>query len=205
MEVQISRVKHFPAQDLITRLRRVTMLKRPDVSVYQNAFISLERIAIDSLFPTQRYVLVQELQKVRRLQWELDRLGYDLFELNGYLRIWLEGASEPITLLPPVVEESIERNGRVVNLINDGMHRLYLAYLQWAIPQVVFVRGVPKDLPYYAYPHPDQWHGIELVDSLPQGYIKKWHRIADHHSLYRNFNSAFENVGAPRGHFKSER
>jgi len=201
MSILIERVEHFPSEDLIERLGRVTMLERPEVYVYERASISLEEMAMDCLYPAQRYVLVQELLKVRQLKWELARHGYDLFRLQGYVKLWLAGEDRPIDLLPPVVEESIERNGRVVNIINDGMHRLYLAYLEWATPQVVFVRGVPKDLPYYAFPSPTQWQGIELVESLPEGYIKKWHRIPQYHTLYRNFNSAFDNVGAPRGRF----
>lgn len=201
MTIRIEQVEHFPAKDLIERLRRVTMLKRPDIYVYERAAISLEQMAIECLHPAQRYVLVQELTKVRRLKWELAKFGYDLFRLDGYLRIWLEGEEHPIDLLPPVVEESIEKNGRVVNIINDGMHRLYVALLEWVSPQVVFIRGVPEDLPYYAFPHPTQWRDIDLVESLPEGYIKKWHRIEDYKTLFRNFNSAFENVGAPRGRF----
>ena len=129
MDVKIETVEHFPTADLVARLRRVTMLKRPDLEVYAEAHISLERIAVESLTPAQRYVLAPELLKVRELGWELERFGYDLFQLDGYLRVRLQGVDQPITVLPPVVEESIERNGRVVNIINDGMHRLYLAYL----------------------------------------------------------------------------
>ena len=177
------------------------MLKRPDIYVYEHAAIGLEEMAIEGLYPAQRYVLAQELNKVRLLKWELAKFGYDIFRLNGYLKLWLSGIDHPIDLLPPVVEESIERNGRVVNIINDGMHRLYVAYLEWTMPQVIFIRGVPKDFPYYAFPNPTQWKGIDLVESLPEGYLKKWHRIQDYKTLYRNFNSAFEHVGAPRGRF----
>lgn len=201
MIFRIERVEHFPVEDLVQRLRRVTMLKRPDIYVYEQAAIGLEEMAIEGLYPAQRYVLTQELNKVRLLKWELAKFGYDIFRLNGYLKLWLSGIDHPIDLLPPVVEESIERNGRVVNIINDGMHRLYVAYLEWTLPQVIFIRGVPKDLPYYAFPNPTQWQGIDLVESLPEGYLKKWHRIQDYKTLYRNFNSAFEHVGAPRGRF----
>ncbi len=201
METHVERVEYRSQEELLERLRRVTLLKRPDVYVYRNAAISLEEIPIEDLYPAQRYVLVQELQKVRHLKWELERFGFDLFHLNGYLKIWLKGEEKPIDLLPPVVEESVERNGRTVNLINDGMHRLYLAYLEWVVPQVIMVRGVPGNLPYYAFPLPEKWHGVQMVKDLPPGFIKKWHRIRDHHSLYRNFNSAFDNVGAPRGYF----
>ncbi|MGQ9671366.1 MAG: hypothetical protein ACUVWY_14585 [Desulfosoma sp.] len=201
MELRVVRVQYRGAEELLDRLRGVTLLKRPDVYVYRDAALSLEEIPVEDLYPAQRYVLVHELQKVRHLKWELERFGFDLFHLNGYLKIWLEGEEEAVDLLPPVVEESVERNGRLVNLINDGMHRLYLAYLEWVIPQVVLVRGVPEDLPYYAFPMPEQWKGVQMVKDLPPGYMKKWHRIRDYHSLYRNFNSAFDNVGAPRGYF----
>jgi len=177
------------------------MLERPDVYVYERAAISLEEMTIECLYPAQRYVLVQELEKVRLLKWELARFGYDIFRLDGYVKLWLAGEDQPIDLLPPMVEESVERNGRVVNIVNDGMHRLYMAYLEWVSPQVVFIRGVPKDLPYYAFPHPTQWQDIDMMESLPEGYLKKWHRIQDYKTLYRNFNSAFEHVGTPRGRF----
>ena len=201
MDFTIERVEHFPWDDLLERLRNVAMLKRPEIRVYERAEISLRDMPVETLFPAQRYVLIQELWKVRRLKWELARMGYDLFRLNGYLKVWLEGEVRAIDLLPPVVEESVERNGRVVNIINDGMHRLYLAFLEWITPQVIFVRDLPKEYPYYAFPNPTQWQGIEWVDSLPEGYVKKWHRIADYKTLYRDFNSAFDNVGAPRGRF----
>jgi len=202
--MRIKEIVHHSEDELISRLREVRLLKKPEVLIYKNCTITLERISADWLYPTQRYVLIQELEKVRNLQWALKEQGYDMFSLNGFLELWIDGKDQPITLLPPVVEESIEANGSVVILINDGMHRLYLAHHQWVIPQVVYIRGVPKEYPYYAYPNPKQWEGIEVIDELPPGYIKKWHRISDYHSLYRNFNSAFSSVGAPRGRFTKE-
>jgi hypothetical protein len=199
--MRIKEIVHHSEDELISRLREVRLLKKPEVLIYKDCIITLERISTDWLYPTQRYVLIQELEKVRNLQWALKERGYDMFSLNGFLELWIDGKDQPITLLPPVVEESIEADGSVVILINDGMHRLYLARHQWVIPQVVYIRGVPKEYPYYAYPNPGQWEGIEVIDELPPGYIKKWHRIADYHSLYRNFNSAFSAVGTPRGRF----
>ena len=78
----------------------------------------------------------------------------DLFTLNGFVRLILEGSDEPVDLLPPIVEESIERDGTIHFIVNDGMHRVYMALREWVIPQVVLVRGIPKDLPYYVYPVP---------------------------------------------------
>ncbi|HOX37098.1 MAG TPA: hypothetical protein PL033_03835 [Candidatus Brocadiia bacterium] len=200
--MNILKVEHHSAEELISRLRRVTLMKNPGVRIYENASISLERIATPQLSPAQRYVLSSELLKVRELKWSLADAGYDIFNLEGYLSILIEGQDEAIDLLPVVVEESIERDGSIHNIINDGMHRAYMAYLDWVIPQVVFVRNVPKQYPYYAFPVPEGWAGLQLVDSLPENLLKKWHRIRDYKSLYRDFNSAFQNVGGPRGRTK---
>ena len=200
--MKITKVERLSSEELIKRLRNVTMLKASHIYPYRDVFISLECISTEFLAPPQNYVLVDELKKVRSLKWALQEQGVDIFNLNGYIRIWFDNADSPVDLLPPVVEESIEADGSVVNIINDGMHRLYMAKMERVIPQIIFIRGIPKDLPYYAFPLRDGWDDVVVEDELFEGYLKKWHRREDYKSLYRNFNSAFENVGAPRGFFK---
>ena len=202
--MKITHVQRFPEELLIEKLRGVTMLKAPDVTVYEKAFISLEKIAVDRLSPPQNYILRSELKKVRELKWALEEHGVDVFELNGFLCLTLEWVDEPVDLLPPVVEESIERDGRVHLIVNEGMHRVYMAYREWVIPQVICIRGIPQHLPYYAYPVPGGWARVEERDDLPPGYLKKWHRIENYHALYRNFNSQFINVGGPREFFEKK-
>ncbi len=198
--VDIVDVVHFPEKELIDRLRSVTMLKDESVKPYEHAYISLENIRMEDLHPPQRYVLKKELQKVRELKWRLEEFGFNLFQLDGFLRLTIKGQKEPVDLLPPVVEEFIEKNGAVVHIVNDGMHRVYMAYMEWINPQVAFIRGLPKHIPYYAFPIPEKdWNKIELLDDIQPNFIKKWHRIKDNKTLYRNFNSAFKNVGGPRG------
>lgn len=199
--MKIQSVERFPEDVLVEKLRDVTMLKAPEVKVYDKAFISVETVAVSSLSPPQNYILRSELKKVRDLKWALEDHGIDIYRLDGFVRLMLEGQEETIDLLPPIVEESIERDGSVHLIVNDGMHRVYMAMREWVIPQVVLVRGIPKHLPYYAFPVPGGWTNIEERDDLPPGYLKKWHRIPDYHALYRNFNSAFNNVGGPRQFF----
>lgn len=197
----ITEVRTHNEEELLSRLRNVTMLKAPDVMVYKDTRIELKTMNTDQIAPAQRYVLTSEVTKVRDLRWELRDKGYDLFNLNGYLEIFLEGEDEPITVLPPVVEVSAEADGSVVNILNDGMHRVYLARMERCPIQVVYVHDVPAEYPYYAFPLVNGWNDVEIKHDLPEGYVKKWHRIRNYKSLYRNFNSAFENVGGPRGHF----
>jgi hypothetical protein len=202
--MRVLAVERFSEADLIDRLREVTMLKAPEIKVYAMAFISLENVAADYLSPPQNYILRDELKKVRELKWALAEHEIDIFHLDGFVRLMLEGSDEPVDLLPPIVEESIEKNGAVHLIVNDGMHRVYMALREWVIPQVALIRGIPKDFPYYAYPLPGGWSKVEERDDLPANYLKKWHRIENYHSLYRNFNSAFSNVGGPRQAFEKK-
>ncbi len=200
--MNIIKYEKFSEPELVQRLRQVTMLKSPETKVYSDTFISLEKISTDYMSPPQNYILREELKKVRELKWALEKIGIDIFELQGFVRITLDSSAEPIDVLPPIVEESIEQDGSAHLLVNDGMHRVYMARREWITPQVVLIRGIPKHLPYYAYPAPGGWNSVEERDDLPPGYLKKWHRIENYHSLYRNFNSAFTNVGGPREFFR---
>lgn len=199
--MQIERVERHSVEELFANMRRVSMLTRPDKRPYQDARMELVTLHTNDIAPAQRYVLTQELLKVRDLRWALREHDIDLFELGGYITMWIEGYDDPIDLLPPVVEQSVEADSSVVNILNDGMHRVYLARMERSPIQVVHVRDVPKEFPYYAFPLVNGWADVEIVSDLPEGYIKKWHRIKDYKSLYRNFNSGFCNVGGPRGNF----
>jgi len=198
--MKITNIIHHAPEELISSLRKVTMLLAPEVYPYEKAFISLEKIRLDYIWPTQRYVLRSELEKIRALRWFLQERGYDLFNLEGYLTIEIDEEPYRFDLLPPIVEESVEKDGSLLAIINDGMHRLYLAWQEWVVPQVVYVRGIPKNLPYYAFPLKGGWSAIELIEDVEDlGILKKFHRIRENKKLYRNFNSAFLNVGGPRG------
>jgi len=200
----IKQLQHFSQTELIDKLRRVRLLKQPDILIYEKTFISLEIVKPKVLSPPQNYILKSELKKVRELKWALSEHGCNIYRLDGFVRLWIDNAPEPIDLLPPVVEESVEQDGSIQFIVNDGMHRVYMALREWTLTQVILVRGIPRRYPYYAYPIPGGWSSVEEREDLPEGYLKKWHRIQDYHSLYRDFNSEFLNVGAPRAFFKKQ-
>lgn len=201
--MEIKRVERHGKNELVENMRKVGMLTQPEVLVYKDALVELATLHTNEIAPAQRYVLTQELMKVRDLQWALAEHSVHLFKLDGYVTIWLEGYDDPIDVLPPVIEQSAEPDGSVVKILNDGMHRVYLARMERTPIQVVYVRNVPSEYPYYAFPLVDGWSGVEVVQELPEGYIKKWHRIKNYKTLYRDFNTAFQNVGGPRGHFSN--
>jgi len=194
--------RHSP-EELSQRLRQVPLLKQPDILIYAQALISLEQIHTDHLAPSQNYVWLAEFKKVQELRWSLAEHGVDLFRLDGFVSYTVrqpDGSEELYAVYPPVVEESFEADGSVALLINDGMHRLYLARLERVAPQVIYVRGVPKEYPYYAFPRPGGWEGIDLLadNPDPQTYLKKCHRRRENKRLYRDFQAVFANVGRSR-------
>ncbi|UQZ90928.1 hypothetical protein C4J81_17600 [Deltaproteobacteria bacterium Smac51] len=198
-------VEHHSEAELLKKLRQVTMLKDPGAYPYKEADIALRKVTFQEVVPAQRYVLENELKKAQNLKWELEKHGHDLFALGGYVTITTDQADEPIDVLPPIIESAAEANGETAAIINDGMHRMYVARLEWRNPEVVFIQGVPREYPYYAYPIPGgNWNEVTILpgSEIPAGFIKKWHRISDNKLLYRDFNSAFINVGGPRGQAK---
>jgi hypothetical protein len=201
--MDIIALKRHPQDALIDCLRRVPLMNRTDVLIYSHALISLERIHPNCLNPPQNYIWLQELRKTQELRWSLADRGVDLFQLDGYVTYTVrlaDGEEVVYDLYPPIVEESFEADGTVTMIINDGMHRLYLARMEWVIPQVTYVRGVPKEYPYYAFPRREGWEGLDLLaeNPDPQRYLKKCHRIRQNKTLYRDFQAVFHNVGRSR-------
>ena len=194
--------RHSP-ENLISCIRKVPLLEQPDVLIYGHALISLELIHTTCLHPPQNYLWLQELRKTQELRWSLADWGVDLFRLDGYVTYTVrlaDGEEVVYDLYPPVVEESFEADGTLALVINDGMHRLYLARMEWVIPQVTYVRGIPKEYPYYAFPRLGGWEGLDLLadNPDPQRYLKKCHRVRHNKRLYRDFQAVFQNVGRSR-------
>jgi len=201
--MDIVQVRHHPAAELLARLRQVPLQEQPEVRIYAQALISLECIHTNCLHPPQNYIWLAELRKVQELRWSLREHGLDMFRLNGFVTYTVrqaDGALVDYDLYPPIIEESFEADGTVALIINDGMHRVFLARAEWVVPQVVYVRGIPKEYPYYAFPRPQGWEGIDLLPDNPDKnrYLKKCHRIRHNKALYRNFQAVFSNVGGSR-------
>lgn len=211
--MKISNIQYFWKNEFLKRLRDVTLLEDPSIKIYKDCFISLELVDPDILIPCQTYVLNSELQKVKELMFDLKKQYIDIFRLNGFVTFetkekhyWNYGYTiynaHTHALLPPIVEESIENDGRILPLLNDGMHRIYYARMIGSKVLVAYIRGIDKKYPYYAYSLKNGWDDVQRVDSIPDGFIKKWHRIKDNKKLYRNFNSVFEECSEPRGVIK---
>lgn len=224
--MKIADLKLYPATELVSRLKDVVMLKDRTAKPYKAASIQVTDIAVADLSPPQRYILQSELEKVIALRWAFLEHGIDILRLAhtriergsnngvgvdkivqsegmqlGFVEFAVEGTDDIVTILPPIVEVSKELDGSTHLLINDGLHRCYMAREHHVTPAVVRVDGVSENYPYYAFPLADKWQGVTLIDEIGEDYIKKFHRFPHpkYKEYYRDFNSAFSNVGGPRG------
>lgn len=192
---------------LLARLRDVTLLKQ-SIRPYAGADIRLVTVGPDLLFPASRYVVRGHVQRQADLRFRLLAHGVDTLALSGAAEFrW---GDEVWTVIPPVVEFSRERvqflprrEGDLshppvdveVPLINDGLHRVWLARSLGLPVRVVLIRGAAEAHPYYAYP--GGWSSVREVDEVPADKAsRKLHRAADHYALYRDFGPL--GVGKPR-------
>ncbi len=190
--------------ELLGRLKRTRLRGFDRAEVYRDASLEiLDQADPASLVPAQRYVLTDGVQAILDVADAFAPLGIDLFALRGALLFWPEG-SDPdhdpaIPFLPPVIEESVERDGSKVLLINDGIHRVYAARKRGRKINVVLARNVPAEYPYYAYALADGWAQVHELAELQEGYQKKEYRNPDNYkALFRDFNEIFEGVQKQR-------
>jgi hypothetical protein len=199
--VKIMSVEKFGPDRLLAKLAETRLMGFDGARPYAKAEISLETFDTDQLVPAQRYVLRPIVDKIAELREALLPLGHDVFKLDGGLIVRNDEDDDDIPVIPPIVEESREPDGRTVLLINDGIHRVYAARRAGMPIQVAVVRGVPEEYPYYAFALSDGWASVKEFDELPDSFQKKEYRVPESYRLlFRNFNELFPGVQKMRRH-----
>ncbi len=199
--MQILSAEPFTAEHLLSALRETRLVGYGGVQLYRDSSLSLSRsIDPDRLAPAQRYVLTPNVEKILELHEAMERIGVDIFDLDGGLYIGTsENPDEQVPVLPPIVEESFEPDGRTVLLISDGMHRVFTARSLGKLVTVVVVRNVPAGYPYYACALKDGWPEVRQFTELPDGFQKKEYRQPEgYKALFRDYNGIFPGVQKQR-------
>ena len=204
--MQILKYKKYSKEELISRLRKVTLLYSSNtgspIYVYKNTQIELSEIPVSTILPSQFYYLEEPLLKVGKIQKALAEHNLDLFSLDGFVNYVTNESDVMYSLLPIVVEYQMEKDGRINPIILDGIHRVILAREKNLKKiQVIKIAKVSKDFPHPAYANPKGWKDVKLMKVAPSKRDKRHWRFPTEEvdKYYRNFNSAFENVGKPRG------
>jgi hypothetical protein len=199
--MEILSLERFDRDELLGSLRRTQLRGFEGARPYADASLTLEpAFDTDGLAPAQRYVLTGGVEKILELREALLPHGVDVFALDGGIRV--RTSDEPddaVPVIPPVVEESVEPDGRTVLIINDGIHRVFAARSAGLPINVVVARGVPSQYPYYALALPGGWSEVTPLDELPDNFQKKEYRVPDNYkALFREFNDVFPGVQKQR-------
>lgn len=203
--MKILHYKKHSKDELIKRLRKVTLLnssktKNP-IYVYKNAEIELMKLPISILKPEQFYQVEKVLLSLRNLQKALKKKNTDIFNLNGYVSYITDESKNTYTLLPVIIEYQLEKDGSINPIILDGLHRISVARSQkQEVVQVIKVARVSSKYPVFGRVNPNGWKDVKLVKTAPDKEDKRIWRfpLGEVYKYYRDFNSAFENVGKPR-------
>ncbi len=188
---------------LLSTLRQTRLRGFDGAQPYASGTLELVHgLDTDRLTPAQNYVLTGSVEKVLELRDALLRRDIDIFALHGGVEVTTaDDPDEQIPVIPPIVEESRERDGETVLLINDGMHRIYAARTLGLPITVVVARNVPAEYPYYAYALDGGWSKVSAVEKLADGHLRKEYRNPnDYKALFRDFNALFPGVQKDRKH-----
>lgn len=199
--MKILSIERFDRDQVLTAITRTPLRGFGGVRPFQHASVELVPLSdTDTLVPAQNYVLKPSVETVLRMRAALSQEGVDFFALDGgaYVRT-SEAPDEVIPVIPPIVEESREPDGRTVFIISDGLHRVFAARSLGLPISVVVVRGVPAEYPYYAYALQNGWSQVAELNELPDNYQKKEYRQPDNYkALFREYNTVFPGVQKQR-------
>jgi hypothetical protein len=198
--MEVLEVEPFGREELLGAIRETRLRGFDGARVYTDATLELIESDPADLAPAQRYVLKDGVAKILELRAALLDQGIDVFALDG--GVWVRTGDSPeerIPVIPPVVEESHEPDGRTVWIVNDGIHRVFAARSLGLPINTVRIAGVPPEYPYYALALPNGWAEVAELDVLPDGFQKKAYRQPDNYkALFREFNDVFPGVQKER-------
>ena len=197
---EILALEPIARERLLASLRRVRLMGFGGARPYADARLEIALADPERLAPAQRYVLAPGVRRILRLREALLEHGVDIFALDGGVEVRTSWApDEVVPVLPPIVEESHEPDGRTVWIVNDGIHRVFAARSLGLPIAVVTAYGVPPEYPYYACALPSGWADVQELEELPDGFQKKTYRNPDgYKALFRDFNAVFPGVQKER-------
>ncbi len=201
--MNILRYETINEQMLLAGFKKTRLKGYGQLNIYANSTLEIqEGIDPNTLIPAQRYVLESDYDTIKMLHTTFEQQSIDIFALKGGIHFWTSDAGEeegPIPLTPPIIEESLEADGSKVWLINDGMHRVYTARKLGKKINIILVRNVPVEYPYYAYPLKNGWADVIELPEIPDTFVKKEYRDKENYkALFRNFNEVFPSIQKQR-------
>jgi hypothetical protein len=122
---------------------------------------------MSEIIPTQRFVLKQQLDIIKKLYKTFSANGVNIFSNYGFISYETDGGR--FTLTPPIVEVI---GGQP--LLIDGMHRITCAGADGWMFLAAFIEGIPPKFLPYQMGLPHGWADVQMFESkLPDGFNQK--------------------------------
>lgn len=190
MRLEITKL--LSEEDVVAGIRCVP-LEGTDECPYRGCVIEPRTIDPRTVWPAQFYCLKSVLNRLERLNTELEKHGERLTSLVGGFGMLVDG--HEFHLIPPVIEEHVNMERAIVC---DGVHRLFYASERGLPCNVLWISGVT--CPYYGEPNPHGWNDVTQYDDFHHfarsGREKRVYSRAAraNRPVFRDFNVVFPNV-----------
>ncbi len=167
--------KLYTKADLLNVMRNTYLLSDKLILPFKNSDISVGKVSRDLLFPTQKFVLNEQLKKIENLYNFFDKQGVYIPDLQGFLSYKVRNVATDFVLTPPIVEV-IEGKP----LLIDGMHRSFFFGNKNLKFNAIFIEGIEKQYFPYQLQNPKGWDDVIVFDkTLPLGFVRKDMRYED--------------------------
>jgi len=190
--MKITKIEMFPQEELIRRLREVTLtdgVTKP----YANSEIKItDRLGEgEKLRFAQTYLLDSDLKKIGQLEYDLMMFDVKLRHLTTFCMMTRE-SGETFSYIPPIIEWTPEDG----YYVSDGMHRFYyLCHQYYSDPYAIIIKN--PSAPYYAFPSDMAWLDLPICQERPE--VRKIYRDPNNYkALFRDYNSQFPGIQRDR-------
>lgn len=178
--------KLHPSPDLLNVIRNTYLLSDKKVLPFAKSDIFVKKTSKDALFPTQKFVLNEQLKKIEFLYNFFEKQGLNIANLDGYISYRVRDVVTDFVLTPPIVEVIENRP-----LLIDGQHRCFFFDSQNLNFNAVFIDGIEQQYFPYQSHNPRAWDDVCVFDKiLPKGFVRKDMRYTDKEkkkSLFRQY------------------
>lgn len=156
--------------------------------IYKDASAHIEVVNPDTLYPTAKYVLRENLERVNKTREVIgEAVGQDLYYDPLFIKCRING--QRVTLAPPIVEE---HDGK--RLIVDGIHRCFDSRMNGKRIAVVVVSGTTPPIGL-----PVSWDEVKVCDTKPEtaSELRNLHpmMVDDSNNLRKHFRD-FSRLGS---------
>ena len=174
-KVKIQNYEIHPKTELIEIIKNTTLNGDSSIKPFQNSDVFIQSVKTPQLYPTQKFVLQDQLNNINLLYKYFLTKGINIANIDGYIIYNTDESDNTYVLTPPIIE-IIENQP----LIIDGQHRTKF-FGDKNIPfNAVCINNIPKEYYPYQLPNKGGWNDVACFDTqLPEGFVRKELRYPD--------------------------